>query len=550
MAEQIFDFSLPMKRHHHWRVSVGMAIKRLVDVSAAALGLILLSPVFLFLAILIKRDSPGPVFYRGPRLGKGGKQFGILKFRTMYEDPKSYAGPRVTGKGDRRVTSLGRWLRDTKLNELPQLWNVLTGEMSLVGPRPEDPEIARTWPADVFSEVLSVRPGITSPASVLYRNEEELLAGGPLMDTYLNAVVPSKLRLDQLYVRHRSLLLDLDTIFWTFLVLVPRLGNYAPPEDLLFLGPLARLVRRYVSWFTADFLISLLALGGVGLIWRSQQVLNVGWGRSIGLAFGFALLFSVVGAMLGTQRIFWSRARASDVFDLVLPVVLASLAAQAFNRLWGRPLFPPAMLLLASAVAAAGFVLVRYRSRFFAALSERLADTRRSAVSQERVLVIGSGDAGQLAVWMLQNGSYAWAFRVVGYVDDDLYKLDTRIRGVRVLGRRDDIPRLVSEHDVGVILFAIHNISPQERQNLLTVCAATAAHIVELPNLLGELQAVIAGGRNGSSDDPAPAHRRFYVPVSQVEAMLAEMEALAASGDLPALQQRLCEWRGGTAREP
>ncbi len=97
----------------------------------------------------------------------GGKGFGILKFRTMYERAESYAGPRVTGKQDRRITPLGQWLRNTKLNELPQLWNVLIGEMSLVGPRPEDPEIVKTWPADARKEILSVRPGITSPASIL-----------------------------------------------------------------------------------------------------------------------------------------------------------------------------------------------------------------------------------------------------------------------------------------------------------------------------------------------------------------------------------------------
>ena len=106
------------------------------------LGLFLLSPFFGIIAWAIKRDSPGPIFYRGRRVGRGGKEFTILKFRTMYECPESYAGPCITAKDDERIMPLGRWLRDTKINELPQLWNVLRGEMSLVGPRPEDPEIA------------------------------------------------------------------------------------------------------------------------------------------------------------------------------------------------------------------------------------------------------------------------------------------------------------------------------------------------------------------------------------------------------------------------
>ncbi len=106
-------------------------IKRMFDFLTAIIGLILLSPIFLLLAWRIKRDSPGPVFYRGPRVGRNAKPFHILKFRTMYERPESYQGPRVTGQDDLRVTLFGKFLRDTKLNELPQLWNVLKGEMSL-----------------------------------------------------------------------------------------------------------------------------------------------------------------------------------------------------------------------------------------------------------------------------------------------------------------------------------------------------------------------------------------------------------------------------------
>ena len=187
----------------------------------------------------------------------------------MYERPASYAGPRLTAKDDPRVTPIGRWLRDTKLNELPQFWNVLKGEMSLVGPRPEDPEIAESWSPEVREELIKVRPGITSPASVLYRDEETMLQGGQLMENYLGAIMPSKHRLDQLYVRHRSFLLDLDSLLWTFLVLLPKVGASPPPENRLFLGPMTRLIRRYVSWFAIDTAVTLAAIAAVGLFWRT-----------------------------------------------------------------------------------------------------------------------------------------------------------------------------------------------------------------------------------------------------------------------------------------
>ena len=150
-------------------------IRRTLDILVSFFGLLLLSPLFLYIGIRLKKDSPGPIFYRGPRAGRGGKTFGILKFRTMFETEHSYNGSRITAAGDERVTPFGKFLRDAKLNELPQLWNVLVGDMSLVGPRPEDPTIASQWEPAVRDLILSIRPGITSPASVLYRDEEKIL---------------------------------------------------------------------------------------------------------------------------------------------------------------------------------------------------------------------------------------------------------------------------------------------------------------------------------------------------------------------------------------
>lgn len=206
-------------------ISYADLAKRALDIVASLLGLVLLAPLFAILAVLIKRESPGPVFYRGIRLGKGGKLFSIHKFRTMHEAPESYQGARLTARDDPRVTPFGRWLRDRKLNELPQLWNVLTGEMSLVGPRPEDPEIASAWPEEARGVVLSVRPGLTSPASLHFRNEEYLLRCDCAMQTYLGSILPTKLCLDQQYVRCRSLWLDLLVLFSTVLALRPKSGK-------------------------------------------------------------------------------------------------------------------------------------------------------------------------------------------------------------------------------------------------------------------------------------------------------------------------------------
>ncbi len=224
-----------------------------------------------------------------------------------------------------RVTPVGKWLRDTKLNELPQLWNVLKGEMSLVGPRPEDPEIAAEWPEDIRTEILSVRPGVTSPASVLYRDEESLLQGEQMMDTYLHTIAPNKQRLDQLYVRYRSFWLDLDVLIWTFLVLIPQVRNYQPPENRIYVGPVSLFTQRYLSWFTIDALTTFVAFGIAGAFWRSLGPLDVGWSKSIAFAIGFALIFSLTGALLGINQIDWARANAGDAIDLLPAVIVATL---------------------------------------------------------------------------------------------------------------------------------------------------------------------------------------------------------------------------------
>ena len=251
-------------------------LKRSFDLSASALGLLILSPLFLIIAIMIKRESLGPVTYRGPRMGKDGKTFPILKFRTMYECPESYDGSFITGENDERVTPLGHWLRDTKTNELPQLWNVLKGEMSLVGPRPEVPEIVKEWPNEARVEILSMRPGITSPASVIYRDEEKLLKSTSVMDDYLKDILPDKLRFDQLYVHNHNFLSDLDIIFLTLISIMPKLRKNSIPTEMLYNGLLYRFTHRYFSWFLMDNLVALTAVALAGIIWRLSSPLNLG----------------------------------------------------------------------------------------------------------------------------------------------------------------------------------------------------------------------------------------------------------------------------------
>ena len=176
------------------------------------LALTLLAPILLGIAIVIALMDGLPILFRQTRVGKDAQPFLILKFRTMRSGA---SGGSITAAGDSRVTQIGRWLRKLKLDELPQFFNVLRGDMSLIGPRPEVPDYVR-FEDPLWQEVLSTRPGITDLASLTFRDEEQLLGPVPVADRYYRAeILPAKLRLNLLYLRSRSLLTDLRLLWLT-----------------------------------------------------------------------------------------------------------------------------------------------------------------------------------------------------------------------------------------------------------------------------------------------------------------------------------------------
>lgn len=191
--------------------------KRAFDICCALVGLLLLAPVFAVVALWIRLTSPGPVLYCPIRVGRDGRPIRLYKFRTMRQNAHRI-GPGITSSGDERITPLGRLLRKSKLDEFPQLLNVLKGDMSLVGPRPEDPRyVAHYCPDERI--VLAIQPGMTSLASIRYRNEERLLQGEDWEQLYINQVMRDKLRVDRRYVEKWSLTLDLQILFYTFCIL-------------------------------------------------------------------------------------------------------------------------------------------------------------------------------------------------------------------------------------------------------------------------------------------------------------------------------------------
>ncbi len=448
-------------------------LKRLSDILISIIVLFLLSPVFLYIALRIKKDSPGPVLFRGDRMGRYGKPFKILKFRTMREDDQSHNGAPVTAQDDTRITPFGKYLRDTKLNELPQFWNMLKGEMSLVGPRPEDLKIAQGWPEEVKAEVLSVRPGITSPASVIYRDEEKLLQGTGFMDDYLKTILPDKIRLDQLYVRNSSLFMDLDVIAMTAITLLPGLRRANVDQHWLFGGTFYRFFRRVFYWLLADVFVVAFSVGLSGLIWRLSAIINIGWQK-----------------LLGLNRVEWQSASPVYAMDLAFSVGITMVALYISTRFWiTEPWMPFSLIWLIGITMFVGLVLIRYRDRMFTGLANRWLLFRGSKASiSERVLIVGAGNLAEMTIWLLRRSAYTSIFGIIGMVDDDARKRNMELSGVRVLGNTAIIPTIAEKYQVGLIFFAISNSSEKDKERIMQLCESTQAKVVVIPDLVKVLE--------------------------------------------------------------
>jgi lipopolysaccharide/colanic/teichoic acid biosynthesis glycosyltransferase len=217
----------------------GFVLKRGVDIALAALLLTVSLPLLAMAAIAIKLDSEGPVLFRQARMGRRFRRFQIWKLRTMVNCRR---GPAYTLSEDPRITRAGRWLRRHKVDELPQLWNVIRGEMSLVGPRPVVPELALEC-RQAYKRLLKVRPGLTDPATLKYCHEEESLSLVPDPHRfYKTIVVPDKLRISAAYLEHANLRSDLGVMARTALVLVP--ASWLPRFIRSFLAGQTEAVER------------------------------------------------------------------------------------------------------------------------------------------------------------------------------------------------------------------------------------------------------------------------------------------------------------------
>lgn len=417
--------------------------KRMFDVCLAGCGLVLFAPFGLLIALAIKLTSAGPVFYRQKRVGQHGRPFLILKFRSMITCSDKL-GPSVTREADPRITPLGQFLRRTKLDEAPQLWNVLVGEMSFVGPRPEVPCYVERYTVEQ-RQILAYKPGITDLATLVFRDEETLLRNSTdVEEFYVQHCIPRKFRLNLQYARRASFLEDVMIILET---LCPyQLGVASAYAMVLALSLWAAYLLRFEFQLPEAERASMHRLGLATIL---IQMLFLTWRRQ------FAGLLSY--------------------FDVPEMKQLASglgVAAVAQLLIWyvtSGDLMPGRSIILIDA-ALAFILLVALRTGLRNLRESRNSKVKRSSDPSaiRRVGIIG---AGELGGWLAEqiNRRGMGQRQVIVFFDDDADKWNRRLCDIPVAGMPECLVNGSWEDELDEVILAIPGASPERQQQIVSL---------------------------------------------------------------------------------
>ncbi|HWQ68715.1 MAG TPA: polysaccharide biosynthesis protein, partial [Patescibacteria group bacterium] len=445
-------------------------VKRLIDLVFSLAALVLLLPVFLLVAIAIKLDSPGPVFYAQERAGRRGKTFRILKFRSMVVNAERL-GPLVTGNADPRVTRVGRLLRLLKIDELPQLINVLKGDMSLVGPRPEIPAIVEQY-TEEQCKILEAKPGITGPTQLAWVGESDTFPPGvDVYEHYTKQFMQEKLKSDLEYVRTRSLAGDLWYVIRTPVAIGGRiLATFNPPS---YIKKCARLTLDCLVVVAAN-----LSALMVRFDWAlpEKEVQHLLYGLPVACA---AYLVSFI--TLRTHKSIWKFAGVEDLWQIIKASALGGGLHGFAVVLLGWHDYPRSVLILTVplTVLLAGGMRLLVRSSF--SLQPKHLSSYTSTTNGRKVVIIGAGETGELiAREILGNPSLGYG--LIGFVDDDLKKHGATIHGRPVLGTIDRLSDIAKTYAIQEAIIAISTATSNDLRRIGGICAMAGLEFKTLPS--------------------------------------------------------------------
>ena len=469
-------------------------MKRLLDIVISAAGLVLFAPLLALLAVLVKCSSRGPVLFRQERVGRGFKPFHIYKLRTMKHGAEAQ-GLGVTFKGDKRITRVGSFLRKYKLDELPQLFNVLRGQMSMVGPRPEIRKYVDMF-RDDFTALLTVRPGITDPASVRYLEEESMPLTAASEDIYINRILPEKIRLSKDYIMEKSVMKDIGIILRT--VFKSWVRAVQSPEEAAVemrkktktaLGEpaaLYRFVQRIIIehrrfMFAVILLVQATLANYLAFVLRFEAVLppvNLGQFLTY-LPFLLAIrLFFHIYA--GLYKNLWRYADIRDLVDIVWTSAAGdAIFASAVMFLFGNAGYPRAVYVLDFLL----FVAISGGTRLLLRIFNEYMKTEPSL---KKVLIVGAGDAGELIVREMKgNKGGNHRYDPVGFLDDHKHMKGLSIHGVPILGPIDTIPEMIRKYRPEEVLVSTP-CDPQRLKAIYELCKPHDVPVKKMP-MIGDI---------------------------------------------------------------
>src|SRR5215472_5042243 len=429
-------------------------MKRCIDLVLACLGLMLVLPFFPIIGLLIKLDSRGPILYRCERVGKDGKLFKMLKFRTMFETA-SPMGPSVCPKDDLRVTRFGYFLRRTKINELPQLLNVLKGEMTFVGPRPEAPDLAALYP-DYAKAIFAVTPGLVGPNQILGRDEEEWYPPGvDPQRYYIEQILPKKLTLDLEYVRHPSLVQDLQYLVLGIKETVCKAINW-------------KLVLQNTSQLYllgTDVMLSLISFGLAHLLRFAGIMAAQELSPFLHLLPLIVLIRLPCFVSFGLYSTLIRYISYTDIWNVLKAIVTSSILFIGLTFLFDMRTFPRSVLLIDGLCLFVCMTAVRLGLR----LSREWQGRSQTAEEKKRrVFIFGAGDAGALVFRCLRASQEA--YEVIGFLDDDPAKRHKTLYGCQILGNRYNLEALVKLYQAHEVLLALPSAPARDIAAIVQAC--------------------------------------------------------------------------------
>jgi lipopolysaccharide/colanic/teichoic acid biosynthesis glycosyltransferase len=433
----------------------GVIAKRALDVFVATVALAVFWPLFLVISALIKLDSKGPVFFRQERAGNGGGSFRIFKFRTMIVGAYR-SGARLTVKRDPRITQVGQVLRWTKLDELPQILNVLSGDMALVGPRPEDPYFVHFY-GDDFIDVLSVKPGLIGPSQMQGRDEVEMYPEG-VEDTekyYIEHILPNKLECDLNYVRNATVLGDIKFLVGgAFGVLASQI------KTSFFTRSKGRL-----ALLSMDMGLIVIAYIVANFIHFEWQLPPDAWVYISQTAFLSVILKPPVFIYFGLYQRSARWVGRRDLAAIVKAVGFSSAFVVAVTFLSGLQAHSRAVFVVDATMLI--FLMAAFRFTLRHVLSGASRNIDRGPFT--RVLVAGSGHGGETILRSLLEDPKS-RFLPVGIIDHEPNRWGALIHGIRVMGGATDIAMAASTHGVEMVLVSLADLDPSVVRDIAEAC--------------------------------------------------------------------------------